>query len=468
MYDNFKLMNIAISDLVLWDENARFPDKYFLSTELELINYFLSKPEFKIQSLAEEIIKDFDLPQLEKLVVWDNDGKNIVLEGNRRLTVFKLLVNPELATDLNIIKFFEESKSKIEITDRFELECLVTFDKEEGYRYIDRKHANGNNEVNWQDVERAHYSVRRGSKDQIENFKVGITKVVRDLDLPEQMKDQVLGKKFVTNFFRVVASTPSKEKYGLSLDEKAELNVKNPNFKEELKVITHNILSGEDFRGNPINSRSLNKVSEIDSYLDAIKSEDIKKVNESITANTSKDIFGEENISIGNSNRKRILKKSTNRTFLIPNSCKMIIDETKINNIYRELRDDLILDESNKSVPNAVGVLFRVFLEISIDYFLEKQGLNLPKETKLAGKITKSCEILEVNGIANTKQLKNIRKVTTDKNSILGIQNFHDYVHSYKAIPSSNDLKTKWDNLEEFFQILWDYNYKKKILNKLK
>jgi len=34
--------------------------------------------------LAEEMVSEFDLPQLEKLVVYELNGKNIVLEGNRR------------------------------------------------------------------------------------------------------------------------------------------------------------------------------------------------------------------------------------------------------------------------------------------------------------------------------------------------------------------------------------------------
>lgn len=310
-------------------------------------------------------------------------------------------------------------------------------------------------------LKRAHYSVRRGSKDQVERIKVGITRIVRELDLPESMKDQVLGKNYVTNFIRVVASGPAKEKYGLSINDNGELDIKNPDFKEELKVIAHNVLNGEDFNGNLINSRSLNKVREIKNYIHSIGKNDVKKVDEAIKTNTTENIFGDENITIGTGSKKKILKKSTNRSYLIPQTCRLTIVENKINNIYRELRGDLLLDDSNKAVPNAVGVLFRVFLEISIDYFLEKEGSVLPKETRLAGKITKCTEFLEIKGIANSKQLVNIRKVATDPKSILGIQNFHDYVHSYKTSPSPNDLKSKWDNLEEFFQILWDYNHQK-------
>lgn len=461
-----KNKNIPISDLILWDENARFPDKYFNSDETELIEYFLSKPDFKIKQLTEAILKDFDLPQLEKLVVWNDNGHQVVLEGNRRLTAYKLLNNPELAKDANLKKYFIEQKLNHNITDNFSLECLLTDDKEKGLRYIDRKHANGNNEVNWQDAERAHYNVRRGSKNQGELLKIGLTKIVKNLDLPEEMKDQILGSGYVTTFFRIITGKPAKKEYGYELTENGELIVKDPNFSEKLKVIIYSVLNKKDIKGNDIDSRSLNKAEKIEEFIKSVKVEDSSTVDEEIKKNTTEDIFGEKSVSITSGKKQKILPKSTIRNYLIPTSCRLSIPETKINNIYLELRNDLLLDDTSKAVPNAVGVLFRVFLEISIDYFLEKEGITLPKETKLSGKITKCCESLERSETATKKQLSNIRKVATDKNHILCIQNFHDYIHSYKTQPTPSDLKLKWDNLEEFFQILWDYSFKKSATKK--
>ena len=133
---------IAIENLSLWDENARFPDKYYNKEEIELVSYFLSKAEFKIKPLIEEIIKDFDLPQLEKLVVWNDNGQNIVLEGNRRLTAYKLLNDPELTENSSLKNFLLEQKLKISISENYRLECIVTENKADCFRYIDRKHYN--------------------------------------------------------------------------------------------------------------------------------------------------------------------------------------------------------------------------------------------------------------------------------------------------------------------------------------
>ena len=57
--------------------------------------------------------------------------------------------------------------------------------------------------------------------------------------------------------------------------------------------------------------------------------------------------------------------KSTTRSYLIPRDCEFDIKNNKINNIFYELKNNLLLGNSpKKSVPNAVSVW--VFLEISL------------------------------------------------------------------------------------------------------
>ena len=447
---------LAIKDLSLWDENARFPDKYFSKTEKELIEYFCSKKDFKISELAEEVVKEFDLPQIEKLVVYELNGKRIVLEGNRRLAVYKLLNDPELTDDSKLKTKILGLKAKIKLDDNFKLECLLTQDKEQGLRYIERKHLRGNNEVSWGDNERAHHNARRGNANQKELLKVAVTKIIKDLDFPEELKEQVLGPGYVTTFWRLIEQTPAWTIFGFSLDKNGNLKITDKDFKEKLKVIIFDVLQKGKFN-DKLFSR-LN-VQDIEAYINQISKSDYKRVSDDIKKQTKKDLFGKEStaiVSVKGGANTRSNPKSSLRDYLIPKTCVLQIQETKINNVYCELKNDLLLNDSNKAVPNAVGVLFRVFLEISIDYFWEKNGYTFKSDIKLAGKITTVANHMEKNKIAEKKQLKNIRTVATDKNNLLAIENFHSYVHSYKSQPSSSDLKLKWDNLQEFFEILWE------------
>ncbi len=451
---------IEIDSLILWDENARFPDDYSDSEEIDLIEYFISKPEYEISEFIEEIVNDFDLPQLEKLVVWNDDDNFIALEGNRRLTCYKLLSNPKLIEQINP-KLFHKTLAlghRISINGSFKLECLVSDDKDQCYRYLDRKHNRSNNEVNWGDLERTNYKARRGAANQSVKLKLALSNYINELDFPKELKSKVLGKGFVTNLFRLTTTGPSKKVFGLSLDENGGLKYLDPNFGDKLKVIIYNVLEKEDFKGNPVNSRKLNKAPQIEEYLRSIKKTDASTVDKKIKDSRKVDLFGQSSIStIPHKERQRVLPKSGIRKTLIPRNCRIRINSTKINNIYRELRDDLIIDDSNQSVPNAVGVLFRVFLEVTLDYYANMNSHTFKKSDTISQKIPWVVTSLESKGY-DSKTFNNIHKVASAKkeHSYLSIHNFHEYVHSTVTQPSSSELKLKWDNLQPFFELIWE------------
>ena len=454
MANKFIKNNISIKNLSLWDENARFPDKYFNKTEKELIEYFISKKDFKLFEFAEEVVSEFDLPQLEKLVIYELNGKNIVLEGNRRLAVYKLLDDPDLASDTKLKNKLNSLKSRIKINDDFKLECLITKDKDQGLRYIDRKHLRGNNEVSWGDNERAHHNARRGNASQKELLKVAITKRIKDLDFPEELKERVLGHGFITTFWRLIGQNPAWSIFGFSLDDNGELQTKDKDFDEKLKVIIFDVLQKGKF-SNKLFSRLNTK--EIESYLKQITKDDYKRVSDEIKKQTKTNLFGKESTSIPTNNgTNRSVPKSSLRNYLIPKTCVLQIQETKINNIYCELKNDLLIDDSKNAVPNAVGVLFRVFLEISLDYYAKMNSHGFKKNNTINQKISWVVKNLEGKKYDKNK-FNNINKVgsSTGQKSYLSIENFHEYVHSTTTQPSSSELKSKWDNLQEFFEILW-------------
>jgi hypothetical protein len=408
--------------------------------------------------LAKVIVKDFDLPQLEKLIIYDSDDQMITLEGNRRLTVYKLLNNPTLAPDDILKRKFQKLRKEVTIDDDFSFDCLVTENKAEGFRFIERKHVNGNNEVGWGEQERTNHNVRRGNATKKEEFKVAIAKIIKNLNIPEELKEQVLGHGYVSNFWRILDSSVASKEYGFKLKDNGDLAIKDPDFKDKLKVIILNVLKKEDFSGKKINSRSLNTNKEMEEYLKSIQTNDFKKVVEEIQKNKTENLFGENTFNVHPAKKEtKINPRSTTRNYLIPKTCRLDIKETKINNIYRELRDNLLIDDSNKSVPNSVGVLFRVLLEISLDYYAKMNQHGFKKEDTINKKIFWVVESLKGKGYEE-KKFNNINKVgsSTTQQSYLSIDNFHEYVHSYTTQPTSSELKAKWDNLEDFFEILWD------------
>ncbi|MBI4224973.1 MAG: hypothetical protein HY617_01445 [Candidatus Sungbacteria bacterium] len=460
---------ISIKRLSLWDENPRFPEEYFSKSETELIEFFLKKKEFKIESFAKEVAKEFDLPQLEKIVVLQLKRKNIVLEGNRRLVVYKLLLNPSLTSDQTIRTLFEGLQKQTKISTSFKLEANITATKEEGLRFIDRKHNRGNNEVGWGEPERRNFAVRRLHGKSKDVLRVELANAVKKLSLPDAIKEAVLSKGFVTTFYRIVDSAPARRKLEYSVSDSGTIGIRNQNkFDDLLKVITYNVWTKKNFRGDDVDSRSLNKLPAIDKYISGLQVKDVTRVEKEIKESTKETLFGDQVLLTPPRTRSNQL--STDRKFLINSS--IYIQNSRINAIYDELQKKVDVD----SAPNAVAVLFRVFMECSIDCYIETHKIKVDEKKGLAGKILKVVDHLEdtivlrrlaeegnknptpveFKKIKEKVKFKSMRKVATkDNNSILSVTTFHDFVHDYKVSPIPSELKKYWDNLDSFFVALW-------------
>jgi len=165
-------------------------------------------------------------------------------------------------------------------------------------------------------------------------------------------------------------------------------------------------------------------------------------------------ISSAEQQSSSASKRKKRIALSTDRHTLIPRNCVIQIQETKVNKIYRELKDISVDD-----FANAVSVLFRVFLELSIDTFDEKHKFPRKdakgKLISLRERLKRVAEHMEKNGIANKNELKGLRVLTQAKDSLYSVDTFNDYVHNRHFSPLSNDLKINWDNVQVFMEKLW-------------
>ena len=367
MQKKWKTENIAIKDLSLWDENARFSDQYFNLPEEELLKYFLS-PKFQVSKLAGEIEKDFDLPQLEKLVVWRFNDRNIVLEGNRRIAAYKLMADP---TPAGHDSKFGKMGAKIGITEDFAVECLVTDDLEEGYRFIERKHLNSNNEVAWGSAEVAHHKERRGKAGEKELIRVGITKIVSGLDIANELKEAVLGPGYVTTFWRMIGQTPAQQFFGFSFDDDKKLKIKDKDFDKKLKVIVWDVLKNGHYNGK-LFSRLNNK--EISNYLQSISDQDYERVSKEINEVTSKkqkNIFGQAVSGYDVLRlRKTPITKGTDELF----GRNLALESGRVNDLYRALVD---IDKKNRgsdAVLPFLGMALRLLVEVAARVHYEKQG----------------------------------------------------------------------------------------------
>lgn len=140
---------INIDALFLDKNNPILPQSMSSKTEEEIINYFLSDTSLLELMLAIGINNFFEG---EQLLVVEEEGKNIVVEGNRRLSAVKLLNDPSLA---KILK--GKIQQVIDESTYFptEIPCLVFPSKDDILKYLGFRHITGIEP--WKLLEKARY-----------------------------------------------------------------------------------------------------------------------------------------------------------------------------------------------------------------------------------------------------------------------------------------------------------------------
>jgi len=146
----------------------------------------------------------------------------------------------------------------------------------------------------------------------------------------------------------------------------------------------------------------------------------------------------------------------SDRREVVPKGCPINVTDNRIAEIYKELRT-LRLDDA----PNAIAVLLRVFLEMSVDHFLEHNGGSL-KSTDggrerwktLDRKLTEVIDMLVAIGVPDT-QLAAVRRSVSVRTSPTNVDLFHLYVHERFATPSPAELKAAWNNAQPLFERIW-------------
>lgn len=446
----WEAQKLPIKDLILWDENPRFHDFQKGLSQKDLINHLLTR--YSLEDFGKRIVEELDLPQLEKVVIWKDGKENKILEGNRRIATYLLIANPNLATDPHLRSKFESYKKKSELSKTFKVECLSTRDQKEGLRFVDRKHLYANNEASWGQYERDNYTKRTKTGQRLTGeqaksiFRANLAQEVKKINLPEEVIKTVLGEGFVTNLFRIIDNRVAANKLGYKRNAE-ELEILDADkFAKNLKAVIWNVYREKDFSGNPINSRTLNKNAQIETYLNDIDLLPLRRIDEIITLQ-----MGLSSTPLpGTPKTIRSKPASYLRKNLI--ACTLRVNSNKkLNDIYRELKDN----ELTKETRYSIGVLFRVFIELTCEEYNSQIKPVKWVGSSLQTKIQSVLNDLET-GCATNRRAKfhNLYKEISDPNG--PIVKLHKLLHDRNYSISENDLKLIWDNLEPLFKKIFE------------
>lgn len=139
------------------------------------------------------------------------------------------------------------------------------------------------------------------------------------------------------------------------------------------------------------------------------------------------------------------------RDVLIPNSCGLGVADARTSAIVAELR---ILKLS--SHPNAISVLFRVFLELSCDHHIESRKLKATVHDRLDTKLGTVLKDLLARQQLSQQQAKPVRTACQRGSALAAtVGTLHDYVHNRHVFPATSDLRATWDSLQPFIVAIW-------------
>ena len=413
----------------------------------------------KLAVLARDVVQHglspgdlFYVLQLE-----DGSQRYAVLEGNRRLTALRALENPTRFTGaikagtLSKIRALGEQYRKAPIEY---VNCAVFNNREEAHHWIELRHtgeAQGAGTVRWRSdaVSRFAAGAEAGpTQTQALDF------LERRGDITSLTRSQVPA----TTLKRLLDTPYVRQKIGLGYkDKKLQVLAEEEPVAKALNWIVENLISGE------ITEPKISGIEDRRQFADELPEDIVVALTNEVKerqASKDFDIASYGHTGIGRPTAAEHSKQRRNkaatvkpRIHLIPQDCVMNITDERLRRIAGELRKLHIED-----FTNSVGVMMRVFIELSGDSYIVRNGLSgITEKAPLNKKITAIATDLRSRSKLSEKQIQPVLKAC-QKGSLLApsITLMHEYVHNPYMFPTASDLRDAWDNLQPYMVALWE------------
>ena len=333
-----------------------------LRNEIAAIQWLLENRSLHMRALVDDLVATKRL--FEPPLVRPDGAQHVVFDGNRRLCCIKLLIDPSLAPSASWTQFFVDRASD-EVRSAFSsIECEVESDLAIVDEMLYRRHTGSQDGVGrsqWDPEGKSFFLQRTGKAS------VGLGETIEKALKTEGLIPDETDLPW-SNLERLLSSEPIRKRAGISFSNGSlvYLTDKQENLRTLARVAedmaSRKVVLG-DLWNNEGKARYLDRLKVEGLAIDAAPIGRIAPSNKDIS---SAGVEVEPFVRKGRSPKEKHLIARADRNPFID---KPDIDRAE--KIWRELQQTLEFE----SHDNAIAVLMRVLLELSITYYARCQGL---------------------------------------------------------------------------------------------
>ncbi|KHT26582.1 ParB N-terminal domain-containing protein [Pectobacterium carotovorum] len=448
-YSSWPRLSLSVSNLRLDKENPRIPSYITIRTTKDILNYLFQNE--RIERLAHKIVEKGFISHDPIYVV--KEGENyVVVEGNRRVSALKCLIDPELVPSPAKRRKIELYKNRLGSDLIEKIDVFVAPSRRAVENVLFELHAEGKLQWSRQQKNKFIASIGIDSGESIqdiaERFNVKVTEIqdsvqeylleryFTELELPTDIEDKALMSKFnISTISRLVNSKIFKEKTGFRIEEN---RLKTDSSKSYFNALLRQFVI--DIVTKKIDSRKLNTSKQIDAYIES----EMEKIPVGIydgsvdfTPDNSNTKVSSDDVEISKPRRK---PKET----LIPKGVNYITGSDKLDILIQEAQGMLI-----DTYKNAAALLLRSIVEISVVRIFEIHG---KKDQCLNGNgrvknLSDNINALVKRDIwfTNKAYLADLtRFISKDSANWNSLDSLNRYAHGEYTLPDRDMLKSVW------------------------
>lgn len=434
-------ISIAVTDLLIDEENPRIPQPNV--GQREAIRSLAKEQERKLQNLAKDIVAyGLNPSELPIVIKFEEENRYVVVEGNRRLAALRALENPDLLVDAVASSVLSEIRAlsrQYQAAPVDSISCIVAKDRDEARHWIELRHT-GEREgaalVPWGADDTARFRARSEGLTDIATQ--ALTFLQQRGDITSDFRRHIP----VTSYRRLLQTPEVRTKLAVEFEDgKLKLLGAEEDIAASLLWIAQDLESG-----TTRTEHIYTKKDRVD-YANRLPS----NVTVTPTRKTGEGIDVSTRIPEHPTKKTPTRKTTKPRDKLIPRDCVLNVTDTRLRDIETELRRLSLTDYSN-----AVSVLFRVFIELSADAYIDRIKLATSINAKLAAKLQDVTNDLTTRQKLTKQQAIPVRRAC-QKDSLLApsVTMMHQYIHNKHVFPGPSDLRASWDSLQPFVIAVW-------------